>query len=273
MIVASLAAHRERRNATNLHVTVGVVAAHITWMRERNYASSTIDARRRALRAIEETADVLTADARTVGNVLAARNLSPATRNLWISHLSAFYRWAADEGLCTSNPAARAGRARHVPNLPRPIGERDLATAFAGASPKIAAWLALGAYAGLRCAEIAKLHPEHVSETALRIERSKGGKSRVVPMHPVVRDRIDALEQWWTHPPRVVSIYLNRHLRACGLSDTAHSLRHRFATQVYDRTGDIHLVADLLGHSSIETTRIYAAVSPTRRAAAVALIA
>ena len=63
------------------------------------------------------------------------------------------------------------------------------------------------------------------------------------------------------------------HLRACGLSDTAHALRHRFATQVYERTADIHLVAELLGHSSIETTRIYAAVSPSRRAAAVALIA
>ena len=40
-----------------------------------------------------------------------------------------------------------------------------------------------------------------------------------------------------------------------------HNLRHYFATAFYKMSRDIARLADLLGHSSIETTRIYLAVS------------
>lgn len=36
-----------------------------------------------------------------------------------------------------------------------------------------------------------------------------------------------------------------------------HSFRHRFAKNFIEACGDISLLADLLGHESIETTRIY----------------
>ena len=36
-----------------------------------------------------------------------------------------------------------------------------------------------------------------------------------------------------------------------------HNLRHLFATAYYRITRDIAKLADILGHSSIETTRIY----------------
>ncbi len=36
-----------------------------------------------------------------------------------------------------------------------------------------------------------------------------------------------------------------------------HNLRHLFATAFYKISGDIVKLADMLGHSSIETTRIY----------------
>lgn len=36
-----------------------------------------------------------------------------------------------------------------------------------------------------------------------------------------------------------------------------HSFRHRFAKSFIERCGDISLLSDLLGHESIETTRIY----------------
>lgn len=42
---------------------------------------------------------------------------------------------------------------------------------------------------------------------------------------------------------------------------TPHSLRHAFATRVLEATGDLAVVQDMLGHSSPETTRIYAKVS------------
>ena len=36
-----------------------------------------------------------------------------------------------------------------------------------------------------------------------------------------------------------------------------HSFRHRFAKSFLDRCSDIAFLADLMGHESIETTRIY----------------
>lgn len=36
-----------------------------------------------------------------------------------------------------------------------------------------------------------------------------------------------------------------------------HSFRHRFAKNFLERFSDIALLADLMGHESIETTRIY----------------
>ena len=36
-----------------------------------------------------------------------------------------------------------------------------------------------------------------------------------------------------------------------------HSFRHRYAKNFLERFNDIALLADLMGHESIETTRIY----------------
>ncbi len=45
-----------------------------------------------------------------------------------------------------------------------------------------------------------------------------------------------------------------------------HKLRSTFGTQLYQETGDIYLVADVLGHSDVNTTRRhYAAMSDERR--------
>lgn len=40
-----------------------------------------------------------------------------------------------------------------------------------------------------------------------------------------------------------------------------HNLRHLFAVTYYKRYKDVVRLADILGHSSIETTRIYTARS------------
>ncbi len=49
-----------------------------------------------------------------------------------------------------------------------------------------------------------------------------------------------------------------------------HKLRSTFATNLYNETGDIYLVADVLGHSSVDTTRKhYADMTDARRRTAV----
>ena len=45
-----------------------------------------------------------------------------------------------------------------------------------------------------------------------------------------------------------------------------HNLRHLFATAFYQACKDIARLADVLGHSSIETTRIYLVTSGAEHA-------
>ena len=47
---------------------------------------------------------------------------------------------------------------------------------------------------------------------------------------------------------------------------TPHKLRSTYGTQLYKETGDIYLVADILGHSDVNTTRKhYAALEEERK--------
>lgn len=60
--------------------------------------------------------------------------------------------------------------------------------------------------------------------------------------------------------PRGLSGQLKIYAQRCGVNPTLvhpHAFRHLFARQFLAHGGDIALLADLLGHSSLETTRIY----------------
>jgi integrase len=54
---------------------------------------------------------------------------------------------------------------------------------------------------------------------------------------------------------------------------TAHSLRHSFATRLYNQTGDIRLVQQALRHTHVTTTEVYAQIEPARWRRAVAKVA
>ena len=73
---------------------------------------------------------------------------------------------------------------------------------------------------------------------------------------------------------RIGSRHAQRRFRMwrekAGISTTAtpHSCRHRFAMQLYERTGDVLLVRRALGHRSISSTLVYARASEERLRAA-----
>lgn len=130
--------------------------------------------------------------------------------------------------------------------------------------------LHLAAFAGLRCAEIAALDWADLNGDMMLIH-GKGGKQRVVPVHPFILASLRALPNRHAYGPVLnvnpvqVSHAIRQHLLTCGIVASAHMLRHWFATTAYEESGsDLRMVQELLGHSSPTTTAIYTRWSRTR---------
>lgn len=147
----------------------------------------------------------------------------------------------------------------------------------------MAVWF-LGA-TGARVSELLQFKAEHVRCGYIDLS-TKGGKVRriFIPRHLVSQ----ALP--WLQQKGVSSgyIFLNQqheritarglaaklrqaarkyHLNVCEVHP--HSFRHRFAKNFLEKYQDIALLADLMGHDSIETTRIYLKRTSTEQQALV----
>ncbi len=218
-----------------------------------------------------------TATREDVSTYLDQRHIAAKTRYAYTSSLATFYGWAIREGFLTANPAADVDRPKLPHYLPRPILTDELAVAIELAPMPVRGFLVCAAYAGLRCQEIAGLQWRDVLDNQepplLIVSHGKGQRQRVVPLHAEVAtclrlasDRRDGYvfrrAMGARHHPHDVSHAVNDYLHELGITSTAHSLRHWFATTVYRSTRDLRLTQSLLGHSSPTTTAIYTALDP-----------
>lgn len=126
---------------------------------------------------------------------------------------------------------------------------------------------------GARVSELLQIKAEHVQVGYLDLY-SKGGKIRRLYIPKNLRTEANK----WIKERELSSgyIFLNRfgnRITTRGIAQQLkhfaekyginrdvvypHSFRHRFAKNFLDRFNDLALLADLMGHESIETTRIY----------------
>lgn len=206
---------------------------------------------------------------RSIERYLGGRQLSASSHNSALSHLRGFYRWAIRDGLTTRDPTLLVDRVR-VPRRERgrPIGDDDLAVALDLADLELRAMLLLGALGGLRCCEIAELQWADLTPSHMLV-RGKGGHERRIPVHSEVARAVFDLERTdryvfamrARHRANRISQRLNRFLHDCGITATAHQLRHWYGTKTYDRSKDLRVVSELMGHSSSATTTIYVRAS------------
>ena len=134
---------------------------------------------------------------------------------------------------------------------------------------------------GARVSELLQIKAEHVVAGHLDIY-SKGGKLRRLYIPKTLQKEAKT----WLEKEGVTSgyIFLNRYGERITTRGIAiqlkhfadkyglkrdvvypHSFRHRFAKNFLDKFNDIALLADLMGHESIETTRIYLRRSATEQ--------
>ena len=134
----------------------------------------------------------------------------------------------------------------------------------------------LGAYGGLRAAEMVGLRWADVDLDAgrLMVKRGKGGKRRTIPLAPLLADALREAAR-----PSAFVLALEPERQTAGIAGTRyraairrlkraclragvpprglHALRHSAGTRLYEQSGDVELVSRLLGHESIATSTIY----------------
>lgn len=180
-----------------------------------------------------------------------------------------FFGWAHRTRRLPANPAYDVPSVRVPKGLPRPAPEQVIHRSLRLATRREAFMLRLGAYAGLRDMEIAKVHSRDWDGNRLRVT-GKGGKIRHVPI--VQGDlvaELDALHGWafpnrWTGLP-ITPGYVCK-LLSDALEDTytGHTLRHRYGTRAVNGTKDIQAVGITMGHGSLDTTQLYSLVAEDR---------
>jgi integrase/recombinase XerC len=262
------------------------VARHLEWCAQRNLRPSYITVRRQQLALLERTLgkpiETATADDLELWYADLATRIEPAARGRYLSHASNFYRWMVRSRLRDDDPTVRLMQPRLQRRLPRPISDRDLIPALLNAPDRVRPWMLLGLLAGLRACEIANLRGEDINWdlNMIVIVEGKGGKQRLVPLHPEVAAELDDLPRqgWlfphWDHPKRPmrpwnVSHGVNFFLHSIGVEATFHQFRHRFATDVFAATKDLRLTQELLGHADPRTTAGYAAWDRSAATAAI----
>mgnify|MGYP000238728427 FL=1 len=222
---------------------------------------------------------------------LAARReqgLSNASAARELSALKSFIAFARTQAGREVSDAPRMRGPRIAKGLPRPvtpddaIGLAETVDALAvedwvGARDRAVLLLLYGA--GLRIAEALSLKADALPLGDRLTVTGKGGKQRVVPLLPIVREAVADYAARCPWPlPRDEALFRGakggplaqgmvqkataRARRALGLPDSAtpHALRHSFATHLLGAGTDLRSLQELLGHASLGSTQIYTQV-------------
>lgn len=214
---------------------------------------------------------------------LSSRSLARA-----LSSLRSFFRFLGERQAIRNAAIAEVKTPKVPRGVPRPLSVEGAEQVLTRASThaqenwirlRDTALLTLLYGCGLRLSEALALRgAETLSSETLRI-RGKGGKERLVPILPAVRDALRDYRAACPHAltkegplflgargqalgARAVQKVMESLRRALGLPESAtpHALRHSFATHLLSAGGDLRAIQELLGHASLSTTQHYTEV-------------
>lgn len=274
---------------TNLIIDSGQLSAYAAYLREEERSPGTIENYLRHVRAFWAWAD-----GRTITKELSAEwkahlldlGYAPVSVNAMLAALNGFFRFLgrADCRVKFLKIQRRLFREANR-ELTRPEYERLLETAQSRGQERLALLMETICATGIRVSEV-----RYITVEAARRERadiSLKGKIRTILIPAKLcrkllkyarKQKTASGEIFLTRSGKSLSrrqiwAELKRLCKHAGVEASKvfpHNLRHLFATTFYKACKDIARLADVLGHSSIETTRIYLVTSGAEHAKALA---
>jgi len=206
------------------------------------------------------------------------RRKRPQSVNALRSSLKGFFRYTHGAGFCGANPTALLRRARCGGAPPRALTREEsarLLAAFNAATTAAAKrdqmLVRLLLATGLRLGSALGLDVEDINLAAgeITVHDCKGAREERVVLGRCVREVLSGFLKLRTTGPlftnqagerlpvRQAQRRLGRWFAAAELRASAHSLRHTFATRLYEATHDPLLVKQALHHRSMGSTMTY----------------
>ena len=218
-------------------------------------------------------------------HLLAVKGYKRTTVNRRLSAISRFLQWARGQGLTETRPPERLQTKPKPERAPRSLGRKEKAAlvreVVKEGNKRDIALIKLLLGTGLRSSEAANLKLQdieiyHRSVTEekgkVHVREGKGSRPRDVPLNTEVRkglrnyleERGEAesdrffLGQRGPLSTKGVSYIVRKYAYRARLEEvTPHTLRHTFGKSLVDAGVPLDRVGLLLGHASLDTTKIY----------------
>lgn len=266
------------------------------WLKnERRYSENTLDAYYRDLAAffdffeqpinISKLGKLDVRDFRSYLSSRVAKHLEKSSIAREISTLKNFFKWLDKNEIAKNSAISIISSPRRAKVLPKSldidetfevIKESKLMTKDAWQGLRDAAVFTLLYGCGLRISEALSLDIGDIDNNDFVRIKGKGNKTRIVPLLPVVIEKIDAYLAECPYKmrtgdamflgargerlkPRIIQRQMQKIRAYLGLPDTLtpHALRHSFATHLLAEGTDLRSIQELLGHASLTTTQRY----------------
>lgn len=211
---------------------------------------------------------------------------SAATKSTYYAVLRAWCKWLLQSDHRSDDPTTRVPRPKTPAGHPRPVTDAQLDAVLAlPLRQDTRTKIILGAWAGMRVHEIAKIKGEDISPVAGTITiTGKGGRTDTLPAHQLILQQASHYPRrglWFPSPKdpavpvraKTVSAVISQAFDRADAPATAHQLRHYFATSLLRAGTDSRVVQSLMRHESLATTGRYLAVNVDQQRAALSGLA
>ena len=218
---------------------------------------------------------------------MAGHGKSAASVQRSLASIKNLYQYAALTGQCQENPARNIKVEKTEKKLPQILTGKEVElllqqpqlTDFKGYRDK--AMLELLYATGIRVSELINLDLSHVNTSAGFI-RVGDEKERIIPLYPAavkaLRVYIAEIRPQMIADPQQKSLFVNMngermtrqgfwkiiksYQEKAGIQKqiTPHTLRHSFAAHLLENGADLRSIQEMLGHSDISSTQIYAQI-------------
>lgn len=211
---------------------------------------------------------------------------SSATVTRTIASLRAFYTYLTVQKVISQNPARNIKPKKNKKALPRILTNKEVdlflsqpkCDSLKGYRDK--AMLELLYATGIRVSELISLNVTDVNTELGFVRCGKGNSERVIPLYPAavsaINDYLTTSRPFLLTNPAEVSLFVNlngermtrqgfwkiiKHYQETAkitTDITPHVLRHSFAAHLLENGADIDVIKEMMGHSDISSTLVYA---------------